>query len=124
MNWDRYQNKLDYPKRPSRPVKPCLSTNSPSSEEVSKYIEGLQVYKVALKEFEEGPWRNYRIEESKYEEESKRLFNLFKKECLEENGLGSHPKADKVWEVACREGGSGGLSDINVWVSCIAEVLL
>jgi hypothetical protein len=59
-----------------------------------------------------------------YGAESNRLHDLFKHDCLEENGLLDHPKAEKAWEIAWREGHHGGYNGVDCVMSYLAELLI
>ena len=47
-----------------------------------------------------------------YREENNKIFDLFKKEALEEVGLTNHPQVERLFDFAYREGHSGGFGDI------------
>lgn len=123
MDYTRYENKLPWVEKPSRPVIPTPTIRNPTSEQFSKYMEECRIYEIELRKYEEGPLKEYREKKKEYAAESVTLLNLFKKECLEDCGLLNHPKAEEIWKVAYREG-DGQYSNIYNRVSCIAEVLL
>ena len=58
-----------------------------------------------------------------YRAEDNRLFNQFKEDVLEENGLTNHPKAMKVFALAWEEGHSSGYENVAYYVDKYADLV-
>lgn len=112
MNFSKYTNKLTYPAKPKKPSVPVNGT----SKDYEAYTAKLQNYENSLIKYKE--------ELKKYNLEGMRLIKLFENDCMEEVGLSNHPKREKVWEYAWKEGHSGGLNDVYCIISDIAEILI
>ena len=101
MDFSKYENKVPYPKKPS---KPRLSSSTPSISEIKQYqndIADFEIKEIAHKSSLQA-----------YREEEGRLHNLFKQDLFDELGISNHPKKDKIFEYAWQEGHGGGLSAV------------
>lgn len=110
MDFEKYQNKMEFTKRIPSPTLHNKATPEQArqyGEDLAKWIEGEKGYREKQKE--------YRAEDS-------RLFEQFKEDALDDVGLKGHPKADKAWEIA-RSNGSG-FEGIYNELNKLAEVLL
>lgn len=123
MDYSKYENKLDYPTKPSKPQRPKNPGIDGTSKDYSKYVEELKVYEDQLKEYENGPLKEYEKARKEYSDESDRLLDLFKHDLLEEYGLLNDRKGEKAWEIAWREGHSGGYNDVECIMSYLVELL-
>ncbi len=124
MDYSKYASKLAYPQKPPKPMPPKNPGIGGTSKDYSEYTEKLRIYEKELETYENGVLKEYRKAVIEYNEDVSRLQKLFKHDCLEENGLLNHPKAEKVWSIAYREGHSGGYNDVNCVMSYLAELLL
>lgn len=101
MDFSKYENKLPHPRKPT---KPRLSSSTPSVDEISEYAEKLKGFEKEESEYKE----NFR----KCREEDGRLMDLFKQDLLEDLGIEKHPKKDKIFSYAWKEGHNSGLSSV------------
>jgi len=124
LNYENYKNTLPHPISPDKPVKPIPLNSKATSQDVKIHIEMLEAYEKALKAYEETSLKNYKEEKEAYEKEKYRLQALFKKDAIEESGLEGHPKAEKAFTLAYREGHSGGYFDVYYYLTIFAELLL
>jgi hypothetical protein len=125
MDYTKYQNKLEYPKKPAKPLPPRNPGIDGNSKAYLEYSKLLKEYEKELLEYPNSlQMKEYKKLEEKYKEENDRLLKLFKHDCLDENGLLNHPKAEKAWEIAWREGHSLGYIDIDSVMSYLAELLI
>jgi hypothetical protein len=95
MDFSKYENKVPYPKKPS---KPRLSSSTPSISEIKQYqndIDDFEVKEIA-----------YKSSFQAYQDENVRLKNLFKQDLFDELGISNHPKKEEIFEYA-KENGSG-----------------
>jgi len=59
-----------------------------------------------------------------WKNEKERLHNLFKEDALRDVGLEGHPRADKAFQLAWREGHSDGFFEVHDWLLDLAELLI
>ena len=114
MDFSKYENKVPYPKKPS---KPQLSSSTPSISEIKQYqndIADFEVKEIAYKS-------NFQAYREAYREEEGRLHDLFKQDFFDELGISNHPKKEKIFEYAWQEGHSGGLSAVLSQANEIVE---
>lgn len=112
MDFEKYENKLEYPTRPKKPI---LGKDHTSKD--------LDDYKKALQKYEED-MISCKVKEKAYDEEYRRLYFLFKKDALNDVGLIDHPKAEKVFSLAWEKGHSGGLNDVYCELGELADLLI
>lgn len=105
-----YKNCIPYPKKP---VKPRL--HDATSEEAKKFVKVLEKWEkdVVVYESERDAWRK----------EENKVYELIKRDCLEEVGLLGHEKADKAWSYAWEHGHSSGYNDVYLVLEEIAELI-
>lgn len=114
MNFEDYQNTMTYPDRPSKPgLIPGRKAATP--EDYRKLADALEAYEKDMSDF--------RIAQAKYNTETSRLEEQFRKDALEDVGLTGHPKADKAYSFAWEHGHSSGLGEVYQWLDDIADIL-
>jgi hypothetical protein len=111
MDFNKYKNQLPYPPRPAKPTLP----KNPTPEDYRKHADNLEAYEKVEME-----WLK---EMDKYHAEQCRLESLFKADALAEVGLTNHPKADKAYGLAWKNGHSGGYSEVYYCLLDYAELL-
>jgi len=115
MNFTNYENKVEYPGKPKKPVEPKYHGDSVQYEKDSQaFVLALKQYTIELEK--------YHAALKLYREESNRLERLFKIEALEEVGLSDHPKADKIFAYAWEQGHAYGYSEVFIHLRDIAEL--
>jgi len=66
---------------------------------------------------------DYRKAQREYREKENALVALFKKDLLEELGMTSHCKAEKLWDLAWEHGHSSGLGDVAIYAEEFSELM-
>lgn len=114
MNYEKYKNKMEYPK--GLP-KPFLSPAKKFCEEaVAIYAKELKEFNASLPAWIEA--------HEKYRMENHRLEQLFQKDAIDEVGLTNHPKAQKIFDKAWADGHSGGLENVMYHLEELADLIL
>jgi hypothetical protein len=111
MDFDKYKMTRPYPPAPDYPL---LPTN-PTPEDYRKHADAKEAHLQAIE-----VWKK---ERSDWEAEENRLFKGFKADALAEVGLENHPKADKAYGLAWKNGHSSGLSEVYSYLLDYAELL-
>jgi hypothetical protein len=111
MDFNKYKNLMEYPSKLKRP----FVSNHPTVEQAKEYIAAMELY-------EKG---EAAVSEARrlYDLEDQRLYRLFKADVLEETGLTDHPKAERAFELAWENHGSGYADVYNSLVE-YAELML
>lgn len=116
MNFDDYENKLEYPKKP---IKKCPNCNL-SFKDIDNYCsacgQNLKFYNDLLEE--------YRKKLQIYNKKSCDLHDKFKHDALDDVGLLEHPKANQIFSFAYEHGHSSGFHDVYYWLSELAELFI
>lgn len=112
MDFSKYDNKIPYPKKPS---KPTLSTRTPSSSDLENYAK--EQLEFTDKEIA------YKSNFNAYWEENARLHELFKQDLFKDLGIENHPKRDKIFSLAWQFGHSYGFSEVASYADDIVETL-
>lgn len=100
MDYEKYENQMEYP---TKPVKPMLHSKA-TADEIRAFADKVEDYeKEATKYYEK---------RQQYNEETGRLSDEFKKDLLQEFGISEHPNADNIYAYAWALGHSGGYSDV------------
>lgn len=68
-------------------------------------------------------WTKNPIDRTKYNNEDVRIYNLFKKDALEEVGITNHKNAEKIFSYAYRENHSEGYEAIFQNLQELADLL-
>ena len=102
MDFEKYENELDYPIRPAKPRQPTPVT----SESMLKYSNDLKLYEQAMEA--------YKIAISEYRQHEKQKEKEFKHDCLENYNLQNEPEKirDGIFSLAEKDGHSFGYSEI------------
>jgi hypothetical protein len=112
MHFPDYDNKVPYPKKPS---KPCLSGLQPNESELENYAK-------ELSEFSDKETA-YKINLDAHRKEDARLHALFKQDLFKDLGIVDHPKKDKIFSLAWQLGHSNGLSEVASYADDIVATL-
>lgn len=109
-----YKNKLEYP---VKPPKRCIKCKTIIYEtwRVCPICETKLNYPSLL--------IDYRIELEKYNNETKRLNEMFKIDLFEEYGIENYPKKEKVFEYAWDRGHSSGFSEVEIYFEELVQLL-
>ena len=59
-----------------------------------------------------------------YNEETRRLTDLFKADLIEEYGMTGHPRANRAFDIAWERGHSSGYSEVAIYFGELAELLV
>lgn len=100
MDTSLYQNQMDYPNRPTKPI---LSRNHTS--------EDAELYAAMLKTWEK-EYAEYQEKLKAYKAHTFELEDQFKRDALDDVGLLNHPKADKIYAKAWEDGHASGLNSV------------
>ena len=120
MNYEKYENKLEFPKGHAKPY--LKREDQHDVEKVEAYAKELKKYK------DETP--AYMEARRKYSEETERLTVLFEVDALREVGLTfgpnheAHPAAQRAFDYAWEQGHAYGYSEVFNHLLQIAEVIL
>lgn len=120
---ERFKNKFHYP-------------NRDDYKRVFIYKGGECIYEAPYNTYITSEWRHkktlreiiideeaYKAERKIYNNEDARIYNEFRAEVLEENGLTNHPKADKVMSMAWEDGHSSGYEEVANYVEKYADLV-
>ena len=113
MDFTKYVNKMEYPKRA---LKPRLK------DEYRRNVSEVEKYAKELKQYEES-LPAYSAARALYDAESLRLEELFYTDAIEEVGLTGHPKARQVFNYAWDLGHAYGYSEVVTHLSELAELV-
>ena len=112
MNFENYINKLEYPRKPSKPTF-CIYF---SSSEARHYAAELEKYEEEKK--------IYNQKRDEYNEETHRLHELFKQDLFDEFDVTNNPKREKCFELAWSNGHACGLSEVYNYFSTFVELIV
>lgn len=115
MNFEDYKVKIPYPDRPSKPILARIAKGHVSSKDARAYADALEQWEKDMEVFREA--------EKVYRQADHLLQVQFQNDVLKENGLGNHPKADKVYALAWEEGHANGYREVALWVEKLAELV-
>ncbi len=107
-----YQDAGEYPKRPTQP----RISSTATATQIRAHADLVEQWEKDMLE--------YRKMKDAYDQRKSDLEEQFKQDALEEVGLKGHPKADKIYAYAWREGHAHGFSDVFSVLSDIAELFL
>ena len=116
MNFNDYENKLEYPKKP---IKKCMNCNwhfNDGYNYCSACGHSLKFYSELLKE--------YKIKLEDYNNNSCVLYEKFRYDSLNDVDLLDHPKANKIFSIAWEYGHSSGLHDVYYWLKELSELFM
>lgn len=115
MNFDKYENKLKYPKLLKRFCPECKTGFGKQDNFCCKCGNNVKQF-----------WDNVTAEHSllvtKYNKETERLCNVFKQEALDDVGLLEHPKANDIFYFAWEHGHSSGYHEVYYWLQEISDL--
>ncbi len=100
MNFEKYKNKTDYPKKPE---KPRLSSH-PTKREVESYLLNLEDY--------EKKSLIYKEKMEIYQTVDAEIHDNFRKDLFEDLGISNNPKKDLLYSKAWENGHSAGFSEV------------
>ena len=106
-----YENKLPYPKMPSKPLMP----RTKSAADFRAYANALEEYEAAMVDAKEV--------RRLYNEETSRLQDQFRKDLEAEYDMTDHPKRDKLFSMAWSYGHSSGLSEVAIHYGEFVELV-
>jgi hypothetical protein len=113
MDYTKYNNPVQQPKTPSRPVHPKPAA---SAQEFRNYADKLDQYEKEMVK--------YREAKEKWQDKESDRYEQFRIDALDEAGLTGNPAADRAYSYAYQRGRDGGMSDIMLFLEEIAEVIL
>lgn len=93
---NEFEPAMEYP---ASPVKPRLNLKHTSQE--------VELYAGLLKDFE-SKLLDYKELKKRYNQVERKLYDIFKEECLKDCGIADHPNAGKAWSMAWQRGKSEG----------------
>jgi len=111
MDFDKYKMTRLYPSAQDYPLMPT----NPTPDEHRKRADAMESHFQAIE-----VWKKAR---SEWQAEQSRLLEVFKADALAEVGLENHPKADKAYGMAWKNGHSGGYSEVYYCLLDYAELL-
>ncbi len=100
---------LKFPYKPQQPIKTSDMTNAQYGEYLDAWERDVEVWKKQVTE---------------YKKQTAYINNAFKNEVLTALGIASHPKAEKLWDMAWDKGHSHGFYQIASEAEELAELLL
>jgi len=112
MDTSIYENKMEYPARPKKPI---LSREH-TSEDAELYAASLKTWEKDMETYQESM--------KEYRAETHRLMDKFRHDALDDVGLLNHPKADKIYSKAWEDGHSSGLYSVYQELCDLAELFL
>lgn len=111
MDYKKYANPLEYPKRPSAPIQPVAGT----SQLYREYADALDRHEKEKHE--------YNLLKQKYSEKDAELYAQFKVDALKETGLWGHEAGNRAFLLAWELGHSAGYSEVFIHLERIAYVI-
>jgi hypothetical protein len=115
MDYAKYKNPYEYPKKPSKPVLP-FGKAAESSDAYRRYAHDLDEYNKKL------PAYNMFVEA--YNKKDRELYEQFKKDAINEVGLEGHEAAERAFSYAWEEGHAHGYQEVMIHLERIAQVIL
>jgi len=112
MDYSKYNNPIEYPAMPKKPVTP--KTTHPQA--FIDYAEELRVYATQLEA--------YQSEKASYQTNKVNRWELFRLDALDEVGLTGHILADRAYSFAYDEGHYAGMPEVYSKLTRIAEMIL
>lgn len=100
MNLEDYKPKLEYPKKPTKPV---LVDEWP--ENLRKHADAMEQYNKDLEA--------YKAAKHAYNQEEAQLLSNFRRALIKECGLVNHPKAANFYEYCWGQGHATGLEEVR-----------
>ena len=107
-HFEKLTNEIEYPKYVSPPLRKNYGNNADYGVALDEY----EAVKAAHKE----QAKQHRVKCNEVEQQ-------FRAAALAYLDLSNHPKADKLYEIAYKEGHSGGFNDIAAALERMAELL-
>jgi hypothetical protein len=101
---DFYKSKVPYPDNVKKPEVLLKKAADLTSDEIASLTRVKADYEQALLDYKES--------RARYNEESGRLYSLFRSDVEEANDMKGHPKADLLWSKAWEHGHSGGYGEV------------
>lgn len=111
-DFHKYENKIPYPKSPSKPI----LKHDATPNEIREYADKLEQYQNI-----EIP--NHEIIIKKYHEEKARLMEQLKHDILEDIGILNHHKADILYNMAWERQHDNGFYSVYLEACELAELL-
>lgn len=111
MDYEKYENHLEYPDRPQKPI---LGRN-PTAAEAREYATKLEEY--------ENGMPAYRAAQDAYGQETQRLQAMFFQDAAEELGYEKNTKRSKLEGIAWQMGHSSGLSEVYGHLQDLCELI-
>lgn len=118
LDHTKYENKFEYPEQISKTTCPFCNGKLILIDKYCPYC-GKQINEEIDKIKE-----NYKKECSKYNKEGRRLYNLFKKDLLDEYCLTNHPKADSIFSYCWDRGHSGGYYEVECIIMDLSKLFV
>ena len=112
MDYSKYVNQMEYPKRPVEPIQP----KNGIPQLYREYADALDIYNTQKKE--------YNHLRQKYNEKDSELYAAFKVDALKEVGLWGHEAGNRAFELAWDKGHANGYSEVFIYLEQIAYVVL
>lgn len=112
MDYSKYNNPIEYPKRPSKPVAP----NSSNPQDFINHAKELEAYAYLL--------QKHKTCKEEYDKYSALKQQEFQVDAIEEVGLTGHPLAERAFGYAWDEGHYAGFPEVYSKLTRIAEVIV
>jgi hypothetical protein len=112
MDYSKYNNPIEYPKRPSKPVAP----NSSNPQDFINHAKELEAYAYLL--------QKHKTCKEEYDKYSALKQQEFQVDAIEEVGLTGHPLAERAFGYAWDEGHYAGFPEVFSKLTCVAEMIL
>jgi hypothetical protein len=112
MDYSKYTNPIEYPKRPTKPVAP----NTSNPEDFRNHATELEAYAKLLEK--------YKADKEEYDKYAVWKDQEFQIDALEDVGLTGHPLAERAFGYAWDEGHYAGKPEVYSKLTRIAQVIL
>lgn len=109
-----YQNKMEYPKKPSSVCQYCSSLHTKDAKFCQSCGKPLDY---------DAREMAYREKRKEYWREDGLLFSQFKCDLEAENGMADNPKREALFSKAWEHGHSSGLCDVLFWYEDLLELV-
>lgn len=113
MDYSKYENPIEYPKKPYRPVCP---KSEATAQEHRVYADRLEQY--------DNEMVKYRADKEEYNKYAAWKDQEFQIDALEDVGLTGHPLAERAFGYAWDEGHYAGKPEVYSKLTRIAQVIL
>lgn len=121
MDFEKYKNELNYPKKPEKPK--IFKRVVDSKESVEEAVNDLKKIHEDFVHYEE-MMSEYTILLKKYKRVSAELYEKFKEDLFKDLGITNNPKKDLLFSKAWELGHSSGNHEVYGYAQSLVELIL